>query len=256
MNNIRTEAESVAKRLIDNGHQAYYVGGGVRDFLLNQPVKDIDIATSANPIQIQKLFPGSDLVGASFGVIIVKQGEHSFEVATFRKDGRYVDCRHPESIAFGTMEDDAHRRDFTINALYQHPINKEIVDFHNGIDDLNKKVIRCVGSAYRRIEEDALRMLRAIRFASRFGFTIERKTRLAINQYSPAIDRIANERVREELDKMITGPNPAMALELLKNTFLLYLVLPEVGQLVKIKQDPIWHYKEFGHTVRKKMYLD
>jgi len=249
-NTLKIEANRVARILLDAGYDTYFVGGSVRDGFLNHPIKDIDIATAALPQDVQRLFPGSDLVGASFGVVIVKSGDYSFEVTTFRKDGRYIDCRHPEFVTFGTIHDDAARRDFTINCLYQHPRTGEILDFYGGILDAQRKIIRCVGNAEDRFEEDALRMLRAVRFASRFGFDIELRTFEALVRHSTSILDISTERIREELNHMITGPNPGLALDLLVDTDLLDLVLPEVSALTEIDQEPEHHPEgnAFEHT--------
>lgn len=244
-----TSAKHIAIELLGNGYEAYYIGGCVRDGLLGLPVKDIDIATSATPNQVQQLFPGSDLVGARFGVVIVRSGEFNFEVTTFRKDGK-SDGRRPESVDFGTLAEDANRRDFTINALYQKPSNGEIYDFHGGLSDLNKKIIKCVGDPYARFKEDALRMLRAIRFAAKLNFKLEKNTFDALVTCRCDLVNISAERIRDELDRMITGPNPSLAIDLLTDTKLLDVVLPEITDLIGIEQNPIYHPEGdvFFHT--------
>jgi tRNA nucleotidyltransferase/poly(A) polymerase len=158
------------KILREAGFEAYWVGGCVRDRLLGHPLKDIDIATSARPAEVGRLFPDSRFVGASFGVTLVRREEWDFEVATFRRDGHYSDGRHPDHVEFGTLEQDALRRDFTVNALYFDPISELVIDRVGGVDDLRAGVLRTVGKPRERFREDALRLLRAVRFAARFGF--------------------------------------------------------------------------------------
>jgi len=244
-------ALSVMRRLRDAGHLAWQVGGCVRDRLLGLALKDIDIATDATPARLAELFGGVKLVGASFGVCIVPVGEHRFEVATFRRDGRYVDKRRPESVEYGTMEDDAQRRDFTVNALYFDPLNGEVRDLVGGREDLAAGVIRTVGEPERRFDEDALRLLRAVRFAARLDFRIEDATRAAIARLAPTIRAVSPERHREELTLMLTGPHPGRAFRLMDELGLLAELLPEVSALHGVEQGRRFHPEGdvFVHTM-------
>lgn len=188
----------------ENGYDSYLVGGAVRDFILFPKLipKDLDIATNATVAQIESLFPNSTLVGKSFGVCIIKYKKFSFEIATFRKDGAYLDRRHPSTVSAGTLIEDSQRRDFTINALYFSPIYETIIDLHAGINDIKKKIIRCVGEADNRIYEDALRILRCIRFSSNFKFKIEKSLLLSIKKHQDGLKNIPMERILDELSKV------------------------------------------------------
>lgn len=248
---LDSAALAVVQRLRHGGHSALWVGGCVRDRLLGLPIKDIDIATDAQPHQLSALFDGVRLVGAAFGVAIVPWQGHAFEVATFRRDGRYLDLRRPESVTFGTMEDDARRRDFTINALYYDPVADSVIDLVGGREDLAAGRLRTVGDPGARIGEDALRLMRAVRFAARLGFQIEPATWQALVERAPTIAAIAPERLRGELTAMLTGPAPGRALRLMDAAGLLALVLPEVVALKGCAQSPDWHPEGdvFVHTL-------
>ncbi|MEI7928319.1 MAG: CCA tRNA nucleotidyltransferase, partial [Verrucomicrobiales bacterium] len=158
----RSSAVEVAHRLTDAGHEALLAGGCVRDKLLGRIPKDFDVATSATPAQVLRLFPGSNEVGAHFGVVIVKQGGHHVEVATFRTDGSYKDGRRPDSVEFSTPPEDAQRRDFTVNGLFENPFTGEVIDFVGGLTDVETKTLRAIGDPVARFREDSLRLLRAI----------------------------------------------------------------------------------------------
>jgi len=199
----RDDAMAVLRRLRDGGHIAYFAGGCVRDLLLKREPKDWDIATDAPPSRVRELFPRSQAVGAAFGVILVRQRRSQIEVATFRSDGRYVDGRHPEDVTFTNPEADARRRDFTINGLFLDPVNDQVIDYVGGQADLQARLIRAIGDARHRFDEDYLRMLRAVRFAARLGFAIEPGTANAIVTHSPLLTRISPERVAEELRAML-----------------------------------------------------
>ena len=175
-------ATSLAAKLTAAGYTAYFAGGCVRDKLLDVEPKDYDIATSATPKQVLSLFPGSNEVGAHFGVVIVKHDGHHVEIATFRTDGSYRDGRRPESVTFSTPDEDAHRRDFTINGLFENPSTGEIIDHIGGISDIQSRVIRAIGIPADRFQEDALRLLRAVRFSTTLGFPIEPVTLEAIKK--------------------------------------------------------------------------
>ena len=210
----------------------------MRDRLLGRAIQDEDVATSARPDQVQALFPGSLAVGAHFGVVLVG----GVEVATFRSDGAYQDGRHPDRVTFETRpERDASRRDFTINGLFLDPESGEILDFVGGQADLKAGLIRAIGQPADRFQEDHLRLLRAVRFAARFGFEIEPQTMRAIQVQAALIQSIAAERVREELTRMLTEGQARRALELLDQAGLLEYVLPEVKAFQGVEQPPEYH---------------
>ncbi|MEC8321903.1 MAG: CCA tRNA nucleotidyltransferase [Planctomycetota bacterium] len=207
----RDAARSVADQLVSAGHETYLAGGCVRDRLLGIEPTDFDLATDARPERVTELFPHARGVGAHFGVMLVPAGGRTIEVATFRSDGRYVDGRRPSEVSFGTAEADALRRDFTINGLFEHPTSGEVVDFVGGRSDLEAKVLRAIGDADGRIEEDRLRMLRAVRFAARFELEVEEGTRQAIVARDGDLVGVSRERVGHELRRMLGDPTRAKA---------------------------------------------
>ncbi len=232
-------AQQVTSTLREAGHAAYLAGGCVRDLLLGRDPTDFDVATAARPDEVLALFPGSVAVGAHFGVVLV-QGE--VEVATFRSDHAYRNGRHPDEVVFETdPRQDVLRRDFTINGLLLDPETGEVLDFVGGRDDLRAGVIRAVGEPRRRFDEDHLRMLRAVRFAARFGYTIEPATLAAIRELAVRIHRVSAERVRDELTRILTEGQPRRGLELLDETGLLAEVLPECRALQGVEQPPEYH---------------
>ena len=243
-------ALSVAKTLQDAGYAAYWVGGCVRNKLMNTETEDVDIATNAPPEVILKLFHKTISVGAQFGVVVVIVDDCQIEVATFRSDGAYLDNRHPSEVHFADVRSDALRRDFTINAFFWDPVSGELLDFVNGQDDLEKGIIRCIGAAEKRFREDALRLLRAIRFSTRFTFRIEKETFRAIQKNASLIQNISAERIRDELKKIFTGPNRGAALILLELSGLLRETLPEVQALKNVPQPEAFHPEGdcFDHT--------
>lgn len=231
---------SVLNALYDGGFEAYLVGGCVRDFLLGRETKDHDIATSATPEEVERIFPQTVGVGKAFGVIRVLAGEdHGIEVATFRKDGPYADHRRPSKVEFGEVREDGARRDFTVNALYFDVKTNRVLDFFGGLEDLKAGKLRAIGNPEDRFKEDALRLLRAVRFASRFDFEIEENTRLAILKKAPLIRRISIERIRDELERMITHPSARTAVKELDALGLLENVMPEIG-VAKLQQKKVW----------------
>jgi len=235
-------AVDVVRRLRADGHEAYLVGGAVRDLLLNLRPGDFDVATSATPDEITALFPGSDLVGASFGVCIVKSQGEAVETATFRTEGPYGDGRHPDEVAFSLdLREDAARRDFTVNALFLDPVAGEIIDPVGGVADCRDRVLRAVGEPRQRFGEDGLRLMRAARFASACGLSVDPGTREAMHACRTQIDRIAAERIGDELDRTLTGPDPAAALELLDATGVLERILPELPKLRGLPQPERYH---------------
>ena len=234
-----SSASDIVRRLKQAGHEAYIVGGGVRDLILGREPKDFDIVTSALPQQTQTLFTRTVPVGIDFGVVIVLHHQHSHEVATFRTDGSYSDGRRPDSVRFATLKEDISRRDFTVNGLVLDPETLEVIDLTGGLGDLQRGVIRTIGDATARFSEDALRLLRAVRFAGRLGFDIEKTTRQALTEAAPTIARVSRERILQELDAMWRHSNRAQTLKELHETGLLVHVLPDVDNLVRHSGD-VW----------------
>ncbi len=235
-------ARRVGRKLQICGHAAYLVGGCVRDLLLGREPKDYDLATDARPERVLALFPGSQLVGAHFGVVLVREGDAEVQVATFRSDHSYLDGRHPSEVRFETdPRQDVLRRDFTINALLMDPRGDEVLDFVGGREDLARGVIRAIGDPEARFGEDHLRMLRAIRFAARFGFKIEAGTFAAIRRLRESIRAISAERIRDELVRILTEGAAARGLDLLDESGLLEVLLPEVTAMKGVAQPPEFH---------------
>lgn len=212
---IREDALAVLRRLRDAGHVAYFAGGCVRDLLLTRDPKDYDVATDAPPARVRDLFGNTQAVGAAFGVILVRHRQSQIEVATFRADGTYADGRHPSQVRFTTAEEDARRRDFTINGLFLDPMTDQVIDYVGGQEDLRAKRIRAIGNPAERFNEDSLRLLRAVRFSARLGFAIEPTTATAIIDHAPQLKRISPERIAEELRIMLTPPSRLAAWRLL-----------------------------------------
>ena len=252
---MRSAAESLITTLSDAGHTAYFAGGCVRDLLLGKTPKDYDIATSATPTQVTKLFRGAKTVGAHFGVVLVKRDKEPFEIATFRNDGSYSDGRRPDSVTFSSPEEDAQRRDFTVNGLFLDPAAPEdvqIIDFVGGKADLEARQLRAIGNPADRFSEDHLRLLRAVRFAALLEFEIEPTTWEALCEHAPEINKIAPERIAGELNRMLTAPAAARvrAFDLLAQSGLFAAFLPEVEALRGCEQPPQWHPEGdvFTHT--------
>ncbi len=247
----------ILRTLRANGHEAWFVGGCVRDLLLGREPKDWDIATDALPDRIEALFPKTIAVGKAFGIIAVVPPEGApVEVATYRADSPYADGRHPGSVAFTNAREDALRRDFTVNALLLDPVSGEIRDYVQGRADLGARVIRAIGDPAVRFAEDHLRLLRAIRFAATLGFTIAPATFTAIQKLAPQIKRISAERIRDELFRLLTEAQKAgAALQLLRESGLLREILPEIEALACVEQPPEFHPEGdvFTHT---KLMLD
>jgi tRNA nucleotidyltransferase/poly(A) polymerase len=235
-------ARSIVKTLRARGFQGWYVGGCVRDALLGQTPKDYDVSTDARPDQVLALWPRAQKVGAKFGVVLVTESGQSVEVVTFRSDQAYHDGRHPESVRFETdPAEDVRRRDFTINALMRDPFTGKVMDYVDGSRDLRQGLIRAIGDPEVRFAEDHLRMLRAVRFAARFGFAIEPATMAAIQKLHREIAHISAERIRDELSRILTGPGARRGFELLDESGLLTDILPEVAAMKGVAQPPEFH---------------
>jgi poly(A) polymerase len=247
---LRKQARQIVERLVQAGHQALFAGGSVRDMLRGEEPHDIDVATDATPGEVEALFERTVSVGSRFGVVVVLLGGNPFEVATFRTETGYADSRHPDEVEFADAEADSRRRDFTINGLFYDPLEDEVIDYVGGRADIEAGRIRAIGSAEARFAEDALRLLRATRFAARFGYRIERRTRQAIEQHAANIAHVSAERVREELTRILTGPNAGTGLRLLHETGLLQHILPEVEAMVGCAQPENFHPEGdvFAHT--------
>ncbi len=212
----REAALKVAERLREHGHLCYFAGGCVRDQLLGIEPDDYDIATDAVPERVLQIFPRARGVGAAFGVVLVDIDGRAIEVATFRTDGHYADSRHPSEVHVGTPEEDAQRRDFTINGLFEDPQSGEVIDFVNGRSDLEAGLLKAIGDPEHRFEEDHLRMIRAVRFASRFDFQIDSATERAIVARATRLEGVSRERIGHEMRRMFAHPNRCAAARLLQ----------------------------------------
>ncbi len=233
---LKPAAKTAIGELNAAGFSAYLVGGAVRDFLLGRPMKDYDIATDASPDEVAELFPEAIEVGKAFGVTKVPfaaagGGIEMIEIATFREDGEYADFRHPKSVRFAGPEEDARRRDFTINGLFYDPKSRRILDCVGGFDDLRAKLIRAIGDPNARLKEDALRVLRAVRFSIRFGFRIEEETWKALRENARFTRKVSAERIRDEVSAMLRGPRPGDAVAMLRELGIASLWLPEIAKV-------------------------
>ena len=238
----RELANSICEMLQRNKHQALLVGGCVRDLLLGREPADYDVATDATPVEVAGLFPESVAVGAQFGVILIPKNGLKVEVATFRSDMGYSDGRHPDRVVYSkTPLEDVQRRDFTINGLLMRHDNAAVLDFVGGQSDLSAGTIRAIGDPELRFAEDKLRMMRAVRFAARFGFEIEPATFRAVQRHIKEIQKVSPERLREELTKMLTEGAARRAFELLDETGLMEHVLPEISAMKGVEQPPEFH---------------
>jgi poly(A) polymerase len=247
---MQETARAIAARLRERGHVAYFAGGCVRDMVRGLPPKDIDIATDARPEQVQDVFPRTYAVGAHFGVIVVLENDSQFEVATFRSDDAYLDGRRPTAVHFSSAEEDAKRRDFTVNGMFFDPAKNEVIDFVGGRADLEAKVIRAIGDPAQRFAEDRLRLLRAVRFATVLEFQIEEKTWNALVANAPGISQISAERIREELVRIFLSPQRTRGWHLLDRSGLLRAIIPEIEAMKGCKQPPQFHPEGdvFEHT--------
>jgi poly(A) polymerase len=237
----KTVATEIVTRLQQAGFAAYWVGGCVRDFLLGREPQDYDIATSARPEQVEKLFKRTVGVGKKFGVMVVVENKQQFQVATFRAEADYRDGRRPAKVIFAHAEADAQRRDFTVNGLFYDPLTEKIHDWVGGEKDLRAKIIRTIGPPGERFAEDHLRLLRAVRFAAQLGFQIEPRTFAAVKSLAPKIKLISAERIRDELLKLFQPPHAARGLVLLRDSGLLEPILPELAATTLCGQSPDFH---------------
>ena len=254
---VRDAAIEIVRRLQQAGFQAFWVGGSVRDVLLGREPVDYDIATSALPGQVEQLFRRTIPVGRKFGVLVVLEEGHQFQVATFRAEADYRDGRHPESVSFGDARADACRRDFTVNGLFYDPLAEQLHDWVGGEADLRTRLIRTIGPPAERFAEDHLRMLRAVRLAAQLDFEIESETWQAVQSLAARIREISPERVRDELLKLFRPPHAARGLELIRQSGLLDRVLPELALTAQCEQTPDYHPEGsvFNHLVLMLRYL-
>lgn len=252
VNSIFEGAKKTIQTIKKAKGNAYIVGGAVRNLLLSKEIKDIDIVCDLEISELQKVFPNAQKVGAAFGVIIVKESSFSYEIASCREERHYLDGRHPEIVKYTkSFEVDSKRRDFTLNALLLDVDSGEVIDYNDGLTDLESGVIRTVGVAIERFGEDYLRMLRAIRFAALLGFELEDKTMAAIKTLSSYCCKISPERSRAELDLMLNSSKSARAVRLLSDSGILREILIEVDELKGVTQHPIYHPEGdvFIHTL-------
>ena len=243
-------AREIAKQLRERGHIAYFAGGSVRDMVRGLPARDFDIATDAPPNAVQKIFPHTFAVGAHFGVVVVVENGFNFEVATFRSDGAYLDHRHPVEVRFSSPEEDAKRRDFTINGMFFDPEKNEVIDFVGGRADIENKIVRAIGEAAARFDEDRLRMLRAVRFGTVLDYKIDNETWKALVENAASINEISAERIRDELVKIFLSPQRVRGWDLLDESGLMRAVLPELEAMKGCLQPEQFHPEGdvFQHT--------
>lgn len=237
----RFAAISIVKTLTRQGHKAYFAGGCVRDQLMGLEPDDIDIATSATPEEIIKLFPKTFEKGKAFGVVSVMIDGEEFEVATFRKEGKYSDGRRPDRVEWTDDQQDAKRRDFTINGLFFDPLENKVIDYVGGETDIQHKIIRTIGNAWHRFDEDKLRMMRAVRFSSRFRYPLEAETKKALVEMAEGITEVSPERIHDELIKILTQPHADQGIDLLSQIGILKIILPEIEAMKGVKQPPEFH---------------
>jgi len=244
------EAREIVEELTKAGFVAYFAGGCVRDILLHKEPDDIDIATNAKPEEIEKLFDDTIDVGKKFGVVLVKSGKNYFDVATFREEGPYLDKRRPDWIKFSSEEEDAKRRDFTINGMFLDPIKNKVIDYVNGQEDLKRGIIRFIGNPEERIEEDNLRLVRAIRFKITLNFQYANQTFETISKFSKLIKNVSPERIRNEINKILTSPRRHIGLTELVQSKITDFVIPEINTLKGVPQPIEYHHEGdvFTHT--------
>ena len=243
-------ARKIAERLRDRGHIAYFAGGCVRDMVRGLTPKDYDIATDARPENVQALFPRTYAVGAHFGVIIVLEDGFQFEVATFRSDEAYIDGRHPSAVHFSSPDEDARRRDFTINGMFLDPASDKVIDLVGGQADIGAKLVRAIGEPGQRLAEDRLRMLRAVRFATALDYQIDERTWDALVASASSINQISGERIRDEVVRIFLSSNRVRGWDLLDASGLMSAILPELQAMKGVLQPEQFHPEGdvFVHT--------
>jgi poly(A) polymerase len=243
-------AREIAARLRESGHIAYFAGGCVRDMVRGLTPKDYDVVTDARPEVVQTLFPRTFAVGAHFGVIIVLEKGFQFEVATFRSDDAYIDGRHPSAVHFSSPEEDAQRRDFTINGMFYDPVAEKVIDLVGGCADIDAKLVRAIGDPARRFAEDRLRMLRAVRFATVLDYQIDKNTWDALVANASSINQISAERIRDELMRIFQSSNRVRGWDLLDGSGLMRAILPELDAMKGVLQPEQFHPEGdvFVHT--------
>ena len=250
-NLLKETAIGIVKRLRASGFSALFAGGCVRDMLMGSVPEDYDIATNARPNDIINIFKRTVPVGVHYGVVLVIENGFEFEVATFRSDGTYTDGRHPDTVTFCDARGDALRRDFTINGMFYDPIDDKHFDYVGGREDMQAHLIRAIGNPSERFNEDRLRMIRAVRFTCRFNFNMESKTAEAIKNLYGKILTVSMERIRDELRKILTGPNPHTGIRMMDDLNLLNEILPEVTAMKGVRQPENYHPEGdvFTHTL-------
>ncbi|MDY6969623.1 MAG: CCA tRNA nucleotidyltransferase [Spirochaetota bacterium] len=244
------DISAIVKRFQDRGFECYLVGGSVRDLIMGRPVLDYDFATNAHPEDVMKIFRRVVPTGIKHGTVSVLKGNRSYEVTTYRSDGKYIDGRRPQNVIFSeTLEEDVKRRDFTINGLAYDTINEKIIDYVDGIEDINKRIIRTIGNAELRFSEDGLRPYRACRFAAKLNFQIEENTFIAISQSLDIAKVISIERVRDEFMKLIEADIPSIGFEYMRESGLLDLFLPELSMCYGVTQNKYHQYDIYYHSL-------
>ena len=239
--NIKTGALAVVHELREAGYRALLAGGCVRDLLMEREPKDWDVATDADPAAVRELFARTVPIGIEFGIVTVILDDGQYEVARFRSDGEYADGRHPSRVDFSEPQEDARRRDFTINGLFYDPVVGELIDFVDGRADIDAKIVRAIGDPSQRLAEDYLRMVRAVRFAARLGFAIDEGTAAAIAAGADRIQSVSAERLRDELTMILTEGGASRGMQLLMELGLLRAIIPEVAAMDGVAQPPEFH---------------
>lgn len=240
---MKQEATEIVKKLQEKGFVAYFAGGCVRDILMRNDPHDIDIATSAKPDQVEKIFQSTHPIGKQFGTILVRSGAFQFEVTSFRVEGEYKDGRRPSSVYFSNAKEDALRRDFTINGIFYNPARNSFIDYVDGREDIKKGVIKFIGNPTERINEDKLRLIRAIRFKITLGFQYDTETFTAVRKNSAKIREVSAERVRDELNKILLSPNRHQGLVELSESKLLQHIIPELENMKSVPQPAEYHHE-------------
>ena len=254
--NIPQKAEQILRTLNEAGYEAYVVGGCVRDSILGRNPNDWDITTSASPYQVKELFPHTIDTGLQHGTVTVMMDKEGYEITTYRVDGDYEDGRHPKQVTFtSSLEEDLKRRDFTINAMAYHP-KEGLVDLFHGMDDMENKIIRCVGDPMERFHEDALRIMRAVRFSAQLGFEIEAETKAGISRLTPNLRNVSAERIQAELVKLLVSPHPDY-LRVAYETGITREFLPEFDACMETEQNTPYHCFNVGeHILHSLLYVD